>query len=88
MAVISEKRMKGKKDPENRGAVMGDERHDYSKIEEEYLDHLIKLAFDLDDLEKEQQILEEAGRNPSVPDEETLRRIWRTVQEKMDRHPE
>ena len=67
---------------------MGEGKHDFSAIEEEYLDHLIKLAFDLDDLEKEQQILEEAGRNPSVPDEETLRRIWRTVQEKIDRHPE
>ena len=36
---------------------MGEEREIYSRIEEEYLDHLIKLAFDLDDLEKEQQIL-------------------------------
>ena len=77
--------MKGKKDPENRGAVLGDGRNDYSRIEEEYLDHLIKLAFDLDDLEKEQQILEEAENSDSGPDEETLRRIWQAAQEKMDR---
>ena len=59
--------------------------NEYSKIEEEYLDHLIKLAFDLDDLEKEQQILEEAENSDSGPDEETLRRIWQAAQEKMDR---
>ena len=64
---------------------MGDGRNDYSKIEEEYLDHLIKLAFDLDDLEKEQQILEEAKRNDSGPDEETMRRTWQAAMEKLDR---
>ncbi len=64
---------------------MGDEKHIYSKIEEEYLDHLIKLAFDLDDLEKEQQIREEAAQEDSGPDEETFRRIWQSAMEKLDR---
>ena len=64
---------------------MGEEREIYSRIEEEYLDHLIKLAFDLDDLEKEQQILEEAKRNYSGPDEETMRRTWQASMEKLDR---
>ena len=64
---------------------MDEEINSFSKIEEEYLDHLIKLAFDLDDLEKERQIRQEAEGSPSAPDEETLRRIWRTVEEKMDR---
>lgn len=64
---------------------MGEEREIYSRIEEEYLDHLIKLAFDLDDLEKEQQILEEAKRNDSGPDEETMRRTWQAAMEKLDR---
>ena len=64
---------------------MGEEREIYSRIEEEYLDHLIKLAFDLDDLEKEQQILEEAKRNDSGPDEETMRRTWQAAMVKLDR---
>ena len=64
---------------------MGEERKIYSRIEEEYLDHLIKLAFDLDDLEKEQQILEEAKRNDSGPNEETMRRTWQAAMEKLDR---
>ena len=64
---------------------MGEEREIYSRIEEEYLDHLIKLAFDLDDLEKEQQILEEAKQNDSGPDEETMRRTWQAAMEKLDR---
>ena len=32
----------------------------YTELDEEYLDLLIKLAFDLDDLEKSQQIMEES----------------------------
>lgn len=64
---------------------MGDGKQIYLNIEEEYLDHLIKLAFDLDDLEKEHQILEEAKRNDSGPDEETMRRIWQAAMEKLDR---
>ena len=64
---------------------MGEERQIYLRIEEEYLDHLIKLAFDLDDLEKEQQLLEEAKRNDSGPDEDKMRRIWQAAMEKLDR---
>ena len=55
-------------------------------LEEEYLDCLIKLAFDLDDLEKEQQVREEAADDEMAPDEFTSRRIWQMAQEKMDRY--
>ncbi len=55
-------------------------------LDEEYLDCLIKLAFDLDDLEKEQQIREEAKDDELAPDEFTSRRIWQMAQEKMDRY--
>ena len=57
-----------------------------SGLEEEYLDCLVKLAFDLDDLEKEQQVREEAADDEMAPDEFTSRRIWQMAQEKMDRY--
>lgn len=54
-------------------------------LEEEYLDCLIKLAFDMDDAEKEQQIKAEAKDDELAPDEFTVRRTWQMAQEKMDR---
>ena len=56
----------------------------YSDIEDTYLDHLIRFAFDLDDLEKTQQILEDAENGISAPDEESIRRTWQKAQKKMD----
>lgn len=65
---------------------MGDHTKEYRDIQNEYLDHMIRLAFDLDDLDKTRQILKETGYDFSEPDEETLQRIWQSAQEKMDRY--
>ena len=65
---------------------MGDGKSEYADIQNEYLDHMIKLAFDLDDLDKTRQLLEETGENSSGPDEETIQRIWQNAQAKMDRY--
>ncbi len=62
---------------------MSEEIKEYPDLEEEYLDNLIKLAFDLDDLEKEQEIEEETGKEGPVPDELRVRRTWQDAQEKI-----
>ena len=54
-------------------------------IEERYLDQLIKLAFDLDDLQKAQQIIMMANRETDLPDEETISRIWQLAQDELNR---
>ena len=54
-------------------------------LEEEYLDCLIKLAYDMDDMDKEQQIMAEAEDDELAPDEFTVRRTWQMAQEKMNR---
>ena len=58
---------------------------EYSDLEEEYLDLLIKLAYDMDDLDKQQQILEEAGNISAGPDEQTIAQTWETARAKMER---
>ena len=65
---------------------MGDGKREYADIQNEYLDHMIRLAFDLDDLDKTRQILKDTGYDFSEPDEETLQRIWQSAQAKMDRY--
>lgn len=55
----------------------------YPDIEEEYLDHLIKLTFDLDDLEKEQEIEEDIEKGSAIPDELTVQRTWQSAQQKI-----
>jgi len=64
---------------------MTEEIKSYTDLDEEYLDYLIKLAFDLDDLEKYQQIMEES-EDPSVSvDEKTIELVWQSAQEKARR---
>ena len=63
---------------------MSEVKKEYSELEDEYLDCLIKLAYDLDDLEKGQQAMEEAKDGTSAPDELSVRRAWQKAQEKMD----
>ncbi len=64
---------------------MTEEIKSYTDLDEEYLDYLIKLAFDLDDLEKYQQIMEES-EDPSVSvDEKTIELVWQSAQEKAKR---
>ena len=64
---------------------MSEEIREYTDLEEEYLDLLIRLAYDMDDLDKTQQILAEAEEEVSAPDEETIRRTWQAAEEKIDR---
>ena len=52
---------------------------------EEYLDYLIKLAFDLDDLEKVQAIDAAAETEFPAPDEESVQRAWQMFLEKINR---
>ena len=58
---------------------------DYSDLDEEYLDLLIKLAYDMDDLDKEQQILKESEGKYTEPDDQTIAQCWTKTQEKMER---
>ena len=64
---------------------MDEKIREYPDIEEEYLDLLIKLAYDMDDLDKEQQIREEAEEASAGPDEQTIAQTWQTAREKIDR---
>ena len=63
---------------------MRNEKRQSVYSEEDYLDSLIKLAFDLDDQEKIQMIIDAAEENDNVPDEESARRTWRMAQEKIE----
>ena len=65
---------------------MSEKKTDFNIMEDEYLDCLIRLAYDLDDLEKEQEIMEEAENGTAVPDEVSVRRAWNMAREKMDRY--
>ena len=64
---------------------MSEEIREYTDLEEDYLDLLIRLAYDMDDLDKTQQILAETEEEVSAPDEETIRRTWQAAEEKIDR---
>ena len=64
---------------------MDEKIKEFPDIEEEYLDLLIKLAYDMDDLDKEQQIREEAEEASAGPDEQTIAQTWQTAREKIDR---
>ena len=63
---------------------MTEEIKSYTDLDEEYLDYLIKLAFDLDDLEKYQQIMEESEDSSVSVDEKTIELVWQSAQEKAE----
>ena len=65
--------------------VMENEAKDFKDLDEEYLELLIKLAFDLDDLEKAQQTMEDADTGSVTPSEESIKLIWKNAQEKAER---
>lgn len=64
---------------------MENEVKNVTDLDEEYLELLIKLAFDLDDLEKAQQTMEDTDTGSVTPSEESIKLIWKTAQEKAER---
>ena len=63
---------------------MTEEIKSYTDLDEEYLDLLIKLAFDLDDLEKSQQIMDGTEENAVSVDEKKIELVWQSAQEKAE----
>ena len=62
---------------------MSEEIKEYQDLEDQYMDHLIQAAFDLDDLEKAQKIREDADKEIPALDELRVRRTWQAAQEKI-----
>lgn len=65
--------------------LMENGAQDFVDLDEEYLELLIKLAFDLDDLEKAQQIMEDTDAGSVSPSEKSIELIWKSAQEKVER---
>ena len=63
---------------------MTEEIKSYTDLDDEYLDLLIKLAFDLDDLEKSQQIMDGTEENAVSVDEKKIELVWQSAQEKAE----
>lgn len=56
----------------------------YANSEDDFLDCMVKLAFDQVDLEKTQAIMEAAEKRTSEPDAERVRRAWQAAFRKVD----
>jgi len=69
----------------DKGLFMNNTANSLMDLDEEYLDLLIKLAFDLDDLEKAQQIMDNTDAGSVTLGEKSIELIWKTAQEKAER---
>ena len=58
---------------------MKNEKKRYAVSEDDFLDYLVKLAFDQDDLEKAQSIMKAAEEGTSGPDVERARCAWQAA---------